>query len=145
MYGREAEREYLRPGILQVTKDGIVKPNGLVLEYPDLRWSKDQDGKMGYTYAQKRNMRDRVYGSKVYQRCIQSLARDIIAEHLLKIDKMYWVAGIVHDEVICVVADNEVEQAQEFILEVMRIPPIWAPGLPLDAEIGFGDNYGGAK
>jgi len=145
LYAADNYGSYLRPGILQVTKAGIMKPNGLVLTYPDLRWSRDQDGKMGYTYAQRRGLRDRVYGSKVYQRCIQSLARDIMAEHILKIDKKYWVAGTVHDEVICVVADNEVEQAQEFILDVMRTPPSWAKGLPLDAEIGFSDNYGGAK
>lgn len=145
LYAGEAYGEYLRPGILQVTTEGIVKPSGLVLTYPDLRWSRDRDGKMGYSYAQRCNLRDRVYGSKVYQRCIQSLARDIIAEHMLKIDKMYWVAGTVHDEVICVVAENEIEQAQEFILEVMRTPPVWAPTLPLDAELWFSDNYGGEK
>ena len=145
LYAGDSYGEYLRPEVLQVTKDGIIKPNGLVLTYPDLRWSKDRDGKMGYTYAQRRGQRDRVYGSKVFQRCIQSLARDIIAEHILNIDKMYWVAGTVHDEVICVVAENEVEQAQAFMIEVMRTPPSWAPGLPLDAEIGFSDTYGGAK
>lgn len=138
--------EYLRPGILQVTKEGIMKPSGLLLTYPDLRWTKDpKDGKMGYTYEQKRKKRDRVYGSKCFQRCIQSLARDIICEHMLKIDKRYLVVGTVHDEIICLVAEDEVKEAEAFMLEVMRTPPSWCPGLPLDAEVASGDNYGEAK
>ena len=90
-------------------------------------------------------MRDRVYPSKVFQRCTQSLARDIIAKHLLEIDKRFHVVGTVHDEIICVVAEDEVEEAKSFMLEVMRTPPVWALDLPLDAEVGVGDNYGDAK
>jgi len=144
IYAKSNYGEYLRPGILNVTSEGIVKPSGLVLKYPDLKWTKDKDGKMGYTYEQKRKTRDRVYGSKVFQRCTQSLARDIICEHMLKIDKRYLVVGTVHDEIICVVADDEVESAKAFMLEVMRTPPSWAPDLPLDAEVEASDNYGGA-
>jgi len=137
------EMPFLRPGILQVIPQGILKPSGLLLTYPDLRWTKDKtNGKMGYTYEQKRKVRDRVYGSKCYQRCIQSLARDIIAEQMLQIDKRFHVVGTVHDEVICVVADEEVAEAQDYMLECMRTPPSWCADLPLDAEIGVGDSYG---
>jgi DNA polymerase len=137
---------YLRDGLLQVTPEGIIKPNGMVLTYPDLTWGLNQKKQQeGYSYEQKRKQRDWVYGSKVYQRCIQSLARDIIGFHMLTIDKSYMVVGTVHDEIICLVAEDEVEQAQEFMLGVMRTPPDWCKGLPLDAEIGVGDNYGDAK
>ena len=146
LHRKQVYGEYLRPGILNVTREGIVKPSGLVLTYPKLGWTKDtKDGKMGFTYEQKRKMRDRVYGSKVFQRCTQSLARDIIAEHMLKIDKQFHVVGTVHDEIICVVAEDEVLDAKDFMLEVMRTAPAWAEGLPLDAEIGVGDNYGESK
>jgi DNA polymerase len=135
--------DFLRPGILQVTPIGIMKPSGLLLTYPDLKWTKDPvKQKEGYTYEQKRKTRDWVYGSKVYQRCIQSLARDIIAEQMLKIDKRYRVVGTLHDEIICVVPEREVEEAKDFVLSVMRTPPSWAPELPLDAEVGIGSNYG---
>lgn len=78
----------------------------------------------------------------IVHNCVQSLARDIIAEQMLQIDKRFHVVGTVHDEVICVVANEEVEEAQEYMLECMRTPPAWAPGLCLDAEIGVGDSYG---
>ena len=131
--------------VLVVTAEGMVKPNGLVLKYPDLRVDVDYQGRAGYTYEQKRGARDRVYGSKVMQRCTQSLARDIICEHMLAIDKKYHVVGTVHDEVVCVVAEDEVEEAKKYMLEVMCTPPWWAPDLPLGAEVGVGDNYADAK
>ena len=80
----------------------------------------------------------------IVHNCIQSLARDIICDHMLKIDQRYLVVGTVHDEIICVVAEDEVEEAERYILEVMRTPPSWAPDLPLDAEVGHGDSYGAA-
>jgi DNA polymerase len=146
LYHGNDHGDFLRPGILRVDKEGIWKPSGLLLAYPDLRWTKDpKDGKMGYTYEQKRKTRDRVYSSRVFQRCIQSLARDIICEHMLKIDKRYLVVGTVHDEIICLVAEDEVEDAEKFMLQVMRTPPAWAPDLPLDAGVSSGDNYSEAK
>jgi len=141
-----AAMPFLRDGLLTVTPQGIVKPSGLMLTYPDLRWMKDKkDGKMGYTYEQKRKTRDRVYGSKVYQRSVQSLARDIIGEQILAVAKRYMVVGTVHDEIIVLVEENAVNDASDYILECMRTPPAWAGGLPLDAELGVGDNYGDAK
>lgn len=77
--------------------------------------------------------------------CTQSLARDIIAKHTMDINKSYWVAGLVHDEVIAVVPDDQVEQAKIDITNIMRTPPTWAPDLPLDCEVGSGKRYGEAK
>jgi DNA polymerase I-like protein with 3'-5' exonuclease and polymerase domains len=121
-----------------------MKPSGLLLAYPDLRWAKGSDGKMQFTYEQKRGARDKVYGSKCYQRVIQSLSRDIIVEHMLKINERYEVVGTVHDEIICVVPDADVEEAKAFMLSVMRVAPDWLDGCPLDAEVEASNNYGGA-
>lgn len=142
IYAKTNYGTYLK--VLDVSAEGMMKPSGLLLPYPDLAWTRGDDGKDGYTYAKQRGARDRVYGSKCMQRAVQSLARDIIAEHMAKIDKRFWVAGTVHDEIICVVADEEVEDAKQFMLEVMRTPPAWCKDLPLDAEVSVGDNYGDA-
>lgn len=80
----------------------------------------------------------------IVHNCIQSLSRDIIVEHMLKIDKRYTVVGTVHDEIICVVPDAEVEEAKAFMLEVMRTAPSWLAYCPLDAEVEASDNYSGA-
>ena len=136
---------FLREGIIQVTPDGLLKPSGLVLAYPDLRKSRNEEGFWQYDYAQKRNVRDKVYGSKVYQRCTQSLARDIIGDMVLELDKQFGVALQVHDEIVCIVPESEAEAAKEKMLEVMSTPRDWYFDLPLAAEAGFGASYGDAK
>jgi len=126
---------------------GIVKPNGLSLPYPKLTVDTGLKGDEWH-YEVRRGratMRDKVYGAKVFQRTTQSLARDIMAEHTMNIAKKYTVAGLVHDEVICIVPDEQVEEAKAFITQVMRTPPSWANGLPLDCEVGSGKRYGNAK
>jgi len=124
---------------------GIIKPNGLVLTYPDLKRTINKDTKKSeITYAQ-RNGRDKVYGSKVFQRVTQSLARDIMAENIISASKKYHVVGTVHDELLLLVPEADAEQALADVIEIMRTPPAWAPDLPLDAEGGIGDSYGDAK
>lgn len=126
---------------------GIIKPCGLSLAYPGLKKTYGAKGEeWHYNIRRGRaTIADKVYGSKVYQRITQSLARDIMAEHTININSRYWVAGIVHDEVICIVPDAEVEEAKTYITQMMRTPPSWAPDLPLDCELGSGKRYGTAK
>ena len=123
---------------------GILKPSGLLLPFPDL--ARGNSGEWTYNIKRGRaTTSDKAYGGKCFQRCVQSLARDIMAEHAIQINSKYYVAGLVHDEVICVVRDDEVEAAKLFIKKTMRKPPKWAPDLPLDCEVGSGKRYGDAK
>ena len=132
-------------GFLPVlSKGGIIKPSGLTLPFPGL--VKDDRGDWTYNIKRGRAVTsDKAYGGKCFQRCVQSLARDIMAAQAVQIDSKYYVAGLVHDEVICVVRDDEVEAAKLFITKTMRTPPAWAPDLPLDCEVGSGKRYGDAK
>ena len=138
-------RSFCRNDVIKVTDKGMLKPNGLVLTYPDLKRTVNKDtGRAEYTYAQ-RHGRDKVYGAKVFQRVTQSLARDIMAEIILGISKKYIVVGTVHDEVLLLVEEDNAVQALEDLLTLMRTPPEWAPDLPLDGEGGIADSYGDAK
>ncbi len=126
---------------------GIIKPCGLSLPYPELSVTSGMKGDE-WTYKVRRGratMVDRVYGAKVFQRTTQSLARDIMAEHTMNISKRYLVAGLVHDEVICVVPEGQEQEAKAYIEKTMRTAPAWATGLPLDCEVGIGKRYGNAK
>jgi len=130
---------------LMFDTSGLVKPNGMVLTYPDLKKTVNKDtGKSEYTYAQRRG-RDKVYGAKVFQRVTQSLARDIMAEIIVGISKKYHVVGTVHDEVLLLVPEAQAETALEELLTLMRTPPEWAPDLPLDGEGGIAESYGHCK
>jgi DNA polymerase len=46
----------------------------------------------------------------------------------------------VHDEIV--LESDHPEQDAERLLNIMRTPPDWAAGLPLDAEVSIMSRYG---
>ena len=125
------------PKAIHLGENGFYLPNGMTLNYPDLQI--DQEGQ--YTYA-SRNSRTKIYGGKVIENVCQALARCIISWQMVQIAKYFKVALTVHDSLVCVIEEDEVYDAQEFIESIMRTSPKWAKGLPLDCESGVGKNYG---
>jgi len=134
-----------REGVLMVDgKKGIKLPNGLYLRYPNLR-VQTTDGKDELVYDNKKgrmSVPTRIYGGKVIENVCQALARIVIGEQMLMIAKKYKVVMTVHDAIACIVPEQEVETAKEYVELCMRIRPQWAPDLPLNCESGFGKSYG---
>lgn len=119
---------------------GILLPSGLYMQYPGLRKKLDaESGKTQWEYDIRYGT-DRVYGAKVFQGLTQAVARCIMAEHLLAIQKRYPVALTIHDALYLVVPEDEAERAQDFVLKTMRTAPEWLPDIPLDAEAGYGKS-----
>lgn len=117
---------------------GVLLPSNLYMQYPDLQ-KVMVDGKTQWSYA-IRGGRDKIYGAKVFQGLTQATARCIMAWHMLKIRKRYKIALTVHDALYFVVPEKEAEDAALFTLNTMRTAPLWMPGIPLDAEVGFGKS-----
>jgi DNA polymerase len=73
------------------------------------------------------------YGGKLVENITQAIARDCLADAMLRIDAAgYKIVMHVHDEIVC-----ECPNGQGSIEEINRImsePIPWAPGLPLRAE-----------
>lgn len=128
---------------------GIRLPNGLYLNYPNLR--KQHNPKTGYTefiYDIKigRSTNEAtIYGGKLIENIIQALARIVVGEQLVRVGRKYKVVMTVHDAIGSIVPEAEEETGKEYIGMAMRIRPTWASGLPLDCELGSGDSYGGCK
>jgi DNA polymerase len=116
---------------------GISLPNGLMQNYPELARHSNGD----YTY-QTRMGPSKIYGGKVAENLCQAVARCIIGEQIIQIEKRYRVVLTVHDAIACVVPEDEAHEARAYIEECMRTPPAWAQGLPLDCESGMARNYG---
>jgi DNA polymerase len=116
---------------------GISLPNGLMQNYPELARHSNGD----YTY-QTRMGPNKIYGGKVAENLCQAVARCIIGEQIIQIEKRYRVVLTVHDAIACVVPEDEAHEARAYIEECMRTPPAWAQGLPLDCESGMARNYG---
>lgn len=136
-----ARGERRRVGCLQIIPGGIVKPNGLVLLYPDLR--RDARGQWSYQNGRKRS---KIYGGLLTENVVQSLARDVVAEQILWIRAGGWRVGTcTHDEAVAVAPEERGEECLAYMIERMRIPPAWCADLPLNAEGGIGRSYGSAK
>lgn len=135
-----------REGVVAVEGGkGIRLPNGLYIRYPNLRTQLNESGKDEMVYDTKRGkaiIPNRIYGGKVVENVCQALARIVIGEQMLRINKQYPVVMTVHDAIACLVPENDVEYAQQYVEATMRMTPIWATGLPLNCESGYGKSYG---
>ena len=131
-----------RKGVLELvpTETAIKLPSGLLMRYDDLRFTEGEKG-VEFHY-QTRKGRTRIYGGKVIENVCQAIARCIIAEQMLRINKKYPVVMTVHDAIACVVPEREAHEAQAFVEECMRWVPEWAAGLPVNCESGLGKSYG---
>jgi DNA polymerase len=135
-----------RAGVLEVegTK-GIRLPNGLYMKYPNLRKITNEQGKTEYVYDTRKGkatVPNRIYGGKVIENVCQALARIIIGEQMLAVNRKYKVVMTVHDAIACVVPEAQADTAQEYVELCMKMRPKWALELPLSCESGVGNSYG---
>ena len=119
-------------------------PSGRFIKYRNVEIVETERGRRAMKYdspsEQHRATGYRVYGwhGKFVENVCQAIARDMLAEAMLRLDKeSLSIIAHVHDEVI-------LEEGQERVAEVERImsqPPAWAPGFPLANETHFSHRY----
>jgi DNA polymerase len=130
------------PGIVRVVPGrGLTLPSGLFVQYPDLRSIRNEEGKQEFVYTSK-GLPVRIYGGKVVENFTQAIARCVVAEQMLRIQKRYQVVLTVHDAAAIVAPIAEAKEAQLFVENCMSWVPKWATGLPLACESGMGESYG---
>ena len=118
---------------------GALLPSGLYMRYPDLQ--RNLVGtKREWSVMKNKRERDKLYGSKVYQGLTQALARCIIAEAMLRVDREYQIGLTIHDALYVIAPENEADEALRFIIKQLRQAPDWMPDIPLDAEGGYGHS-----
>jgi DNA polymerase len=121
---------------------GLTLPNGLHIQYPDLRTvTNEKTGKPELVYTSK-GLPVRIYGGKVVENICQAVARQVVAEQMLRVSKRYKVVLTVHDAVAIIAKKEEADEAQAYLEECMSWNPKWAVGLPLACESGVGASYG---
>lgn len=115
----------------------ITLPSGRKLSYIKPRISLNKFNKQGLSYEgigeNKKWTRIDTYGPKLVENIVQAVARDILAEAMLRLDNAgFHIVMHVHDEVVL-----EVPYGVSSVEEVCRIMtkvPLWVEGLPLNAE-----------
>lgn len=125
-----------QPQALSVAEGGIHLPSGLKIIYNDLQI----DSENQYTYKTRMG-RTKIYGGKVTENFTQAIARCVVGEQMLKIARKYKVALTVHDSVVCVAPEEDIDGAVEYVTQCMKWRPDWAKTLPLNCEVGYGKNY----
>lgn len=124
---------------LRIEADGsdrrIYLPSGRAIEYHGYKtvWVDTKYGrKPAPTFIDpQKGVRTRTYGGRLSENITQGVARDVMADALVRLDKAgLRPVGHVHDEIL---AETEaLAQMKKIMLE----QPDWAPGLPIDGA-GF--------
>jgi hypothetical protein len=125
---------------LQASPEGIKLPNKMFIRYPELR--KDTSEVNSRMVYKSRKGEVSIWGGSVVENVVQALARCVIGEQMLMIAERYRPALTVHDAVVCVVPEDEVEEANDFIIKCMNTRPKWASELPITCESSYGRSYG---
>ncbi|TFE30814.1 DNA polymerase [Cohnella luojiensis] len=120
-------------------------PSGHSLAYPQaaikLDTKFDKDG-LTFFAQDDRNQwsQQRTWGGTLVENLVQAIARDCLAESLMRLDKAGYVIPLhVHDEVVLDVPwENDV--LVDDVTSIMSRPIDWAPGLPLKAA-GFETDF----
>lgn len=136
-------------------KEEIVLPNGMSLRYPNLRQvnktEKLADGTIRtlkekeWVYGEEGVTPTKLYAGKITNNIVQGVARIVMTDGMLRVDKRYPVKGTVHDELIAVAPAEEAAAAKTWVLAQMTMEPKYMPGIPLDADGGHHRRYGLAK
>ena len=119
-------------------------PSGRLLLYRHARMQPRTDLRQGYEIIydglhQKTHKWGpiRTYGGRTVENATQAVARDVMADAMLALHaRGHELLLTSHDEIIGQAPAREAKARVQEMLEVMRQPVPWAPGLPVDAS-GF--------
>jgi DNA polymerase len=132
-----------REGVVRIEgKYGVRLPSGLYISYPQLHRVFDS-GRSRWSYKDDTGIVD-IYGGKLVENVCQALARIIVMYQMLRIARKLPTKLTVHDSVVALAREEEVEAARGYVEECMRWVPDWAKGCPINCESGIGRNYGEA-
>jgi DNA polymerase len=121
----------------------IILPSKLRLYYENLRIDNYE---YWFTYGGRQK---KIYGAKLVENIVQALDRQHVLEAALRIEQRAAKEGIdgrllmqEHDGNVFMARNEDVNTLASIVLQEMRRPCLWGKGLPLDAEVKVGQNYG---
>lgn len=131
---------------VDISAQALTLPSGLKIRFPNLRQRMNEKGKPEWVYDvyKKRNLEiSKLYGGKLLENISQGLAGELCKEAMLEMGDN--VTGLVHDEIHIVCKKGLGRVMAQKLKRVMSLSPDWMPQMQLDAEVGVGANWGGAK
>lgn len=110
----------------------IHLPSGRQICYRQVSSRRDSEGRQRLTFKSPMGYRTDTYGGRLAENVTQAVARDLLAEGLVRLrENGFSVVAHVHDEIL-VEKSHDVEKISEIMTEL----PSWAEGMPVYAD-GF--------
>ncbi len=118
----------------------IKLPSGRKICYWGMHIEEDpKDGRehlvyLGVNQETKKWGKIETYAGRLVENATQSVARDCLAEAMLRVDAAgYEIVMHIHDEMIVDIPKEDTGAAEK-VTQLMSMAPDWAPGLPLKGE-----------
>ena len=128
-----------------------ILPSGRKIAYykPEIKWMPTPWGEKRATlYHYSENPLTKqwelggTYGGRLVENVVQAVARDLMADAMLSIEKAgYDILFTVHDEIVAERKTKKPEQDLKDFEMVMASKPEWAQGLPIKVEGWRGERY----
>lgn len=113
----------------------------LEIKYPGLKYD---PAEKGFSYD-RANGKAKMFAGKYVENLVQYLARQVIMEQTVTINKRYKVAMSTHDEICVPVLEQDSGEISVWINKIMTTSPTWWPSLPLGVSINTAERYGDCK
>jgi DNA polymerase len=119
-------------------------PSGRNLVYRNVRLENGRIVFWGVDQMTRRWKELDTYGGKLVENATQAVARDLLAEAVVRLEQDYPGAALttVHDEIIAMERDDRVKTLFYVMQGIMRTPPSWGSGLPLSCSGAITKRYG---
>ena len=125
---------------------GIRMPNGLWLNYPNLRADFTNPRRPQYFYDKcgynGKPLKTKVYSGLVAENITQALAFAVMKTQAVWIAQYYPIVMNTHDEWCIVVPREQAEVAADYMHRCMCTAPDYIQGIPLASEGGWAQSYG---
>ena len=133
----------------------VVKlANGMPITYPNIRLVTGTPNGAQLVYGPKGSKPTKIYGAMFIENIVQALARGVIASAEIRLHKAGYTSSMqVHDELVFTVPNARVHDGCLAIKAEIERQPAWLSAkvlerygeIPIEAELGVGDNYLEAK
>ncbi len=124
----------------------MTLPSGRAIHYPGARLvpnSKFEDGEADVEFfdnAKGQWKRVRAWYGTFLENAVQGIARDLLAAALLRAEARGWSTVFhCHDELVIEAPEGTLPDAE--VLAMLKEPPVWAIGLPLNGKVHRGPTY----
>ncbi len=141
LFKKVFEEQKLKHGYIVFERESkssisITLPSGRSRFYNDVAISDDE---ISYVeHKPGRSIRSHLYGGKIVENVVQSIARDILADAMVRLHAAgHKIVMTVHDEVVI---EGKPEDMGE-IVSILETPPTWLPDIPLKVDAKICNRY----